>query len=105
MVRKHKQIHSESSDAARRGIMKLYSYETPLYDAVNRANQCRDKRAISTLGPYALALHLSINDPPKTNVKKQEEMADIFGFIMLYRGLGLPEKAIQVYHAYRESGE
>ena len=30
--------HSKSSDAARRAILKIYSYETPLYGALNHAN-------------------------------------------------------------------
>ena len=34
--------HSKSSDAARRAILKLYSYESPLYKATNLANQTRD---------------------------------------------------------------
>jgi len=32
--------HSDSSDAARSAILRLYSYETPLYGALNEANQC-----------------------------------------------------------------
>ena len=32
------QVHSESSDAARRSLLKLYTYETPLYSALNKAN-------------------------------------------------------------------
>ena len=49
--------HSNSSDEARGAILKLYSYETPLYDTVNKANQYQDKRAIQTLGPYANLLY------------------------------------------------
>jgi hypothetical protein len=30
--------HTDSSDDARRAILKIYSYETPLYSALNRAN-------------------------------------------------------------------
>jgi len=52
--------HSESSDAARKAILRIYSYETPLYGALNRANQCHDQRAIKTLGPFALLLANSI---------------------------------------------
>ena len=48
--------HSESSDDARRKILWLWSMETPLYGAVNRANQYQDQRAIKTLGPYARLL-------------------------------------------------
>ena len=49
----HYSRHSESSDAARKAILRIYSYETPLYGALNRANQCSDQRAIKTLGPFA----------------------------------------------------
>ena len=52
--------HSESSDAARKAILRIYSYETPLYGALNRANQCHDQRAIKTLGPFALLLFFTI---------------------------------------------
>ena len=38
--------NTRSSDEARGAILKLYSYETPLYDTVNKANQYQDKRAI-----------------------------------------------------------
>ena len=29
-----------SSDAARRAILKLYTYQTPMFGAMNHANQC-----------------------------------------------------------------
>ena len=45
-----------SSDDARRAILKIYSYETPLYDALNQANMRRDRNAIPTLGPFAYLL-------------------------------------------------
>ena len=61
-----------SSDAARRAILKLYSYESPLYKAINLANQTRDQRAIPTLGPYGLLLTLTLLDPPKSNVEVQK---------------------------------
>ena len=32
--------NSPASDAARSAILRLYSYETPLYGALNEANQC-----------------------------------------------------------------
>ena len=102
--------NSESSDTARRHILKLWSYESPLFKDVNRATQWQDKRAIKTLGPYALVLFCTLWCPPKTNKKKQTKMTTHIGSnddkrVTLYRGLGLPEKAIQVYHAYRESGD
>lgn len=54
-------------------------------------------------------LFYTLAHPPKTNVKAQKKKAN--GWITwtktttLYRGLGLPEKAIQVYHGYRKSGK
>ena len=66
--------HSKSSDDARRKILWLWSMETPLYGAVNRANQYRDQRAIKTLGPYARLLSMTILNPPLDNEKKQAEM-------------------------------
>ena len=55
--KKHYIKHSESSDAARKAILRIYSYETPLYTALNHANQCQDQRAIKTLGPFARLLY------------------------------------------------
>ena len=49
----HEPKNSKSSDAARKAILRIYSYETPLYSALNNANQCQDQRAIKTLGPFA----------------------------------------------------
>jgi len=64
-----KEIHdwknSPSSDEARGAILKLYSYETPLYEAVNKANQCQDKRAIQTLGPYGYLLYYVTRKGPE----------------------------------------
>ena len=48
--------NSPASDAARSAILRLYSYETPLYGALNKANQYQDQRAIQTLGPFAWLL-------------------------------------------------
>ena len=50
-------IHSPESDAARSAILKLYSYETPLYGALNQANQWQDKDKVKSLGPFALLLY------------------------------------------------
>jgi len=38
-----------------------------------------------------------------TNEKMQKKMVGDKDHVMLYRGLGLPEKAIQVYHEYLKS--
>ena len=56
--------HTASSDDARRAILKIYSYETPLYSALNRANQCQDESAIATLGPFSHLLYSTLNHPP-----------------------------------------
>ena len=65
----HMKKNSKSSDAARKAILRIYSYETPLYGALNRANQCHDQRAIKTLGPFALLLYNAIKKPGKENEK------------------------------------
>ena len=89
--------------------MKIYSYETPLYGALNRANQCQDESAIKTLGPFSLLLYKTLRKPPKQNREVQGEKThegkprykgDKNQRITLYRGLGLPKDAISVYHEY-----
>ena len=55
-----KPVHTDSSDDARRAILKIYSYETPLYSALNRANSCQDQSAIPTLGPFSRLLYLTL---------------------------------------------
>ena len=107
--------HSEGSDAARRQLLKLFSCETPLYGALNRANQRRDSSAVDTLGAYGSLLCLSVNDPPTRNKEVQAQLAreqkakqtgqrveeveelGIKDRTTLYRGLGLPPKAIKTY--------
>ena len=66
---------SNSSDEARGAILKLYSYETPLYDTVNKANQYQDKRAIQTLGPYAKLLYQTLQKPTTKNEKEMKDQA------------------------------
>ena len=89
--------HSLSSDDARRAILKIYSYETPLYSAINRANHNNDESAIKTLGPFSRLLDLTLVDSPKENKDMQGENTTHEGQykwerrITLYRGLGLPE--------------
>ena len=65
-------VHSDHSDAARRAILRLYTLETPLYRTLNKANSCRDERAIPTLGPYATLLFWAVVEPPKDNVEKMK---------------------------------
>ena len=67
----HNPKHSESSDAARKAILRIYSYETPLYGALNRANQFHDQRAIKTLGPFARLLFYSVEDAGRENAEAQ----------------------------------
>ena len=99
--------HSESSDAARKAILRIYSYETPLYGALNRANQCHDQRAIKTLGPFARLLSETIFKSGEENYKAQKSKHKGLIWkderITLYRGLGLPEKAIEGYYTYLNS--
>ena len=84
--------HDRKSDDARRAILKIYSYESPLYKAVNRANQCQDESAIKTLGPFSLLLYRTLDRPPRRNPEEQfKNLANHRERITLYRGLGLPE--------------
>ena len=48
--------HDLSSDDARRAILKIYSYETPLCYDMNQANMRLERNAIPTLGPFAKLL-------------------------------------------------
>ena len=98
--------NTPSSDAARKAILRIYSYETPLYSALNRANQCQDRGAIKTLGPFARLIYDICENPGKNNKKVQKKASKgllLWKRITLYRGLGLPEKAIQGYYAYLSS--
>ena len=85
----------KSADDARRAILKIYSYETFFYKALNRANQCKDESAIKTLGPFSCLLTSTLNVPPEANKEKQVENTThgrkFSKRITLYRGLGLPE--------------
>ena len=55
-----KNKNDPSSDDARRAILKIYSYETPLVYALNQANMRRDRNAIPTLGPFARLLFCTL---------------------------------------------
>ena len=82
--------NSPTSDEARSAILRLYSYETPLYSALNKANQFKDKRAIQTLGPFSKLLYDSVSYPPEESKKEQAKKSEDGWGITLYRGLGLP---------------
>ena len=73
-------VHSDHSDAARRAILRLYTLETPLYRTLNKANSCRDERAIPTLGPYATLLYWAVELPTKDNVEKMKEESTEVGW-------------------------
>jgi len=51
-------IHTDHSDEARRSLLKLYTYETPFYTVLNKALQEKDEKAVETLGPYSMLLHI-----------------------------------------------
>ena len=71
---------------------------------MNKANQWQDQRAVKTLGPFAWVLYRTLMFPPTTNVEVMAKMAGgEDGRVKLYRGLGLPEDAIKVYHGFLES--
>ena len=57
--------HTNRSDDARRAILKIYSYETSLYKALNQANSCQDRSAIPTLGPFSKLLSETLSRPPE----------------------------------------
>ena len=67
---------------------------------MNKANQCQDQNAIKTLGPFSHLLYRTLFEPPTENVEVMEKNTTHEGEkyseqrITLYRGLGLPEKAI-----------
>ena len=57
--------------SACRSILKAYSYESPLYKAINDANTYHDEKAIQTLGPYARLLWKVICVPLRENINSQ----------------------------------
>ena len=82
---------------------------------MNRVCQYRDQDAVPTLGPYGALLHMSLEEPPKDNMTLQRTIAeqqhdpksrrpfDEDGeAVTLYRGLGLPAKAIEHYKKFLE---
>ena len=101
--------NTEEGDRARRGIIRIYSLETPLYSALNNASCTHDPSKIKTLGPYCWLLYMSLETPPKENARLRETLhhkdKDGDNCILLYRGLGLPESAIAAYRAFLESGK
>ena len=95
-------------------MLKLYTYETPLYKTINEATCRKDRRAVPTLGPFAELLYCCVSTPPEANSKKQTELYQQAlskekikdsDKITLYRGLGLPLEAIQTYKDYLKSGK
>ena len=91
--------HSEHSDKARRAILKLYTYESPLYKTINDACCRQDERVVPTLGPFATLLCYTIEKPPTTTVEKMKEnftgkekdkWNEEVDIVTLYRSLGLP---------------
>jgi len=88
--------------------LKLYSYETPLYGALNQANQWQDKDKVKSLGPFALLLFETLYKPAQENQevqKKRHGVKEKKDRITLYRGLGLPEKALETYKEYQANGK
>jgi len=55
-------------------IIKLYSYETWLYKALNTALYSRDESKIATLGPYARMLDWALLSPPRENLLEIERL-------------------------------
>ena len=53
-------VHTPHSDAARQAIIKLYTYESPLYKTLNQATLYQDESLVDTLGPFAYLLAESV---------------------------------------------
>ena len=89
----HHPTHTPSSDDARRAILKIYTFETPIPYALNNANMRRDRNAIKTLGPFSCLLWYALGFPPEENKEVQEKnlTEKKKERTTLYRGLGLPE--------------
>lgn len=110
------QEESEEADEARSKIIKFYTQETNLYTAINTASQFRDESKIQTLGPYVYLLFMSLKyeDEDSNLDKKLEKIEAVkrkelketgykyIEMMKLYRGLTLPEDAIQFYHKKQE---
>ena len=107
------EVESDAADTARAAVIKIYTYETDLYPALNTALQTKDESKIMTLGPYACLLHMSLYfdkpDSKLTKINKNQlkhqrfkELKEIGyesnkNFVRVFRGLSLPKKAIAFY--------
>ena len=107
------EVCSDAADTARAAVIKIYTYETDLYPALNAALQTKDKSKIKTLGPYAWLLYMSLGfskDESKLtkineNQLKHQRFFDelkesgwsLSIFVRVFRGLSLPKKAIAFY--------
>ena len=88
-----------------KAIVKMYTYETGLYRALNNASCYHDKSKIKTLGPYALLLYKiidrtgSFKEKNDQLINKENQFKDSNGYTwsMLYRGVSLPLKALDFY--------
>ena len=110
-----KMTHSPASDKARKGIIKMYTYESDLYKAINTASCFHNETKIQTLGPYVWLLYCSLTFPPTSNAEdrkelfsgeiKEEQTGKIYKTMILYRGLGLPQNAIDTYKKMSETGD
>lgn len=70
-------------------ILIMYSFESFLFNRLNQACRDKDGTAISTLGPYAVALTKVINSVQTARSTK------INGPIICYRGLSLKSNVIE----------
>ena len=88
-----------------KAIVKMYTYETGLYPALNNASCYHDKSKIKTLGPYALLLYRIIvrrgsfkeKNDKLINKENQFKNSNGWNYSMLYRGVSLPLKALDFY--------
>jgi hypothetical protein len=66
--------------------MFLYSLETFLYSTLNKASRECDESKVSTLGPFAYALDIIIQ-----NAQKYRADSNIQNAFTIYRGMNLPK--------------
>ena len=89
--------HSLESDKARAAILK------------NSANCYHDQSKIKTLGPFAYLLFCSLYWPPTENKKNTTKLCSgksgSYKTMKLFRGLGLPKSAIEIYSKMKDSEE
>merc|ERR1712039_7701 len=97
-------------------LLTIWTAESSVYKEINRANQYRDESMIETLGPLAclmtsaLICKMKECNPRKLFAKKYTEEEYLKHMneeqkMTVYRGIGLPESAVEDYRERLRSGE